>query len=29
MFDIVEWKTVKEKISEEVRKFDWKKYGDK
>ena len=29
MFDIVEWKTVKEKIAEEVRKFDWKKYGDK
>ncbi len=29
MFNNVDWKTVKEKIAEEVRIFDWKKYGDK
>lgn len=28
LFDKVEWIEVKEKISEEVRKFDWKKYSE-
>lgn len=28
MLDVVDWITVKEKISEEVRIFDWKKYSE-